>query len=96
MSFGPRKNYRFAFLPERGGKPMVTDARGRSGAIEDMPKVEVKVGDWVGFKSDYEQSGRITKIEGSQLTLHNDNGFGGEYLRYAKTTVVDAGDCWID
>lgn len=64
--------------------------------------VQVKVGDWISFKSDYEQSGRITKIErsrrlsgGYELHLHNDNGFGGEYLRYATDTVVHCSDCWI-
>ena len=37
-----------------------------------MAKVDgqqVKVGDWVGFKSDIEQYGKITKIVGDQLTL---------------------------
>jgi FKBP-type peptidyl-prolyl cis-trans isomerase 2 len=58
--------------------------------------VEVKVGDAVGFKSDYEQHGRITKISGNQLTLSNPDGFGGDYLRYATTTVEHADDCWID
>lgn len=62
----------------------------------------VKVGDSVGFKSDFEQSGTITKIERSQsgrgwlLHLHSDEGFGGEYLRYAKDTIELASDCWID
>ena len=60
---------------------------------EDYP---VQVGDFVGFKSDYEQVGRITKIEGDWLTLENENGFGGEYLRYATTTREHASDCWID
>lgn len=64
--------------------------------------VEVKVGDVVGFKSDYEQRGKIVKITRSQwgsgynLTLENPDGFGGEYLRYATTTVERDSDCWID
>jgi hypothetical protein len=58
--------------------------------------VTVKVGDVVGFKSDYEQHGRVTKIDGDRLTLENPNGFGGDYLRYAKTTVERASNCWID
>jgi hypothetical protein len=57
---------------------------------------QVKVGDVVGFKSDYEQYGRIVKIEGNKLTLVNENGFGGQYLRYAKQTVERADDCWLD
>jgi hypothetical protein len=67
----------------------------RSGSIDSFPLVAVKVGDWVGFKSDREQSGRIVKIEGDRLHLHNENGFGGSYLRYAKDTVEFAEDCWI-
>ena len=69
--------------------------------FDDNP-VTVKVGDWVGFKSDHEQSGQIVKItlggwDGRQaeLHLHNDHGFGGDYLRYSKDTVEMAGDCWV-
>jgi hypothetical protein len=58
--------------------------------------VSANVGDVVGFKSDYEQHGRVTKIDGDRLTLENQDGFGGDYLRYAKTTVERASDCWID
>jgi hypothetical protein len=67
----------------------------QNGSFEDAPLARVKVGDWVDFKSDIEQSGQIVKIDGNRLHLHNDNGFRGEYLRYAKDTVVYAGDCWI-
>ena len=56
---------------------------------------KVKVGDHVGFKSDIEQSGKITKIEGDWLTLENSNGFGGDYLRYATVTKQHASDCWL-
>ena len=42
----------------------------------------VKVGDYVCFKSDYEQCGKITKIEGNRLTLfRDDEGFGGDCHR---------------
>jgi hypothetical protein len=58
--------------------------------------VRVEVGQVVGFKSDHEQYGKITKIEGDMLTLENENGFGGEYLRYATVTKERASDCWID
>lgn len=67
----------------------------KGGDIELAPLVSVKVGDVVGFKSDYEQSGKIVKIDGDRLTLSNPNGFGGEYLRYAKKTIERASDCWI-
>lgn len=66
------------------------------GEIESAPLVSVKIGDVVGFKSDFEQVGKIVKIDGDRLTLKNPDGFGGEYLRYAKTTVEMASDCWID
>jgi hypothetical protein len=62
----------------------------------------IHIGDYVCFKSDFEQCGRITKIERAgyasrtKLTLVNEDGFGGHYLRYATTTVVDADDCWIE
>jgi len=80
----------------------------KSGSADDpscYKLVECKVGDYVCFKSDYEQSGRIQKItprrnfySGSndpELVLVNENGFGGEYLRYATHTVVCASDCWL-
>ncbi len=54
--------------------------------------MEISVGEWVGFKSDYEQSGQVVKIEGkgksARVHLHDDNGFGGEYLRYTTDTIV--------
>tara|TARA_R110000765_G_scaffold292640_3_gene388197 strand:+ start:394 stop:600 length:207 start_codon:yes stop_codon:yes gene_type:complete len=58
----------------------------------------VKVGDCVEFKSDIEQSGRITKIQrsmygtGGVLTIEGN--FIGEYIGGRTTTVVDAQDCW--
>jgi len=64
-----------------------------------MAKVEgkeVKVGDIVGFKSDYEQYGEIINIEKDSLTLYNPHGFGGYYLRYATRTVESADKCWLD
>lgn len=79
----------------------VRNVKGYEGPVEDAPWAEVKVGDVVEFKSDYEQAGVITKIEagdrwtGAKLHLHNDGGFGGDYLRYAKDTVEAASDCWI-
>lgn len=59
------------------------------------------VGAPVCFKSDYEQCGILTRIDAPRfgpvrLHIHNDRGFGGEYLRYATDTVEHASDCWID
>ncbi len=56
----------------------------------------VRVGDFVCFKSDYEQSGRIARIVGDQLHLFRESGFGGEYLRHDQRTVVRARDCWLE
>jgi hypothetical protein len=39
---------------------------------------------------------QIEVILVDRLTLENPDGFGGDYLRYAKTTVERASDCWID
>ena len=65
-----------------------------------MAKVEgqpVKVGDYVGFKSDIEQGGVIYKIEGDRLFLKaGPNGFEGGYIGGQETTVQRASDCWID
>ena len=56
----------------------------------------VKIGDWVGFKSDIEQNGRIIKIEGDRLYLENPGGFEGDYIGGQETTVQSARNCWID
>jgi hypothetical protein len=62
----------------------------------------VKVGDYVCFKSDYEQCGKIVAIKpanwgnGKVLVLENESGFGGDYLRYATRTEELASDCWVE
>ena len=62
--------------------------------------VEVKVGDWVGFKSDIEQSGQIVEIKksymGHSLVLENRHGFQGEYIGGETITTQLARDCWAD
>lgn len=57
----------------------------------------VRVGDWVSFKSDVEQSGQITAVlsEG-RLVLTNPNGFQGDYIGGSETTIQKARDCWLD
>jgi len=47
--------------------------------------VTVKVGDVVRFKSDHEQRGTITKIDGEYLHLRNE---GGGHYQHQE-------DCWI-
>lgn len=60
----------------------------------------VKPGDYVGFKSDIEQGGRILAITkgnwGVYLTLENPSGFSGEYIGGDTTTEVSINDCWVD
>ena len=62
--------------------------------------VTVNIGDWVGFKSDIEQSGKIVAIKqtyaGTSLTLENTNGFSGDYIGGDTITTELARDCWID
>ena len=60
---------------------------------------EVKVGDYVGFKCDIEQSGRIEKITrdhyGVTLHLVNEHGFEGGYIGGETTHQERAEDCWV-
>ncbi len=57
----------------------------------------VQVGDWVCFKSDIEQSGRIEAVlSGNRLVLTNPSGFQGDYIGGLESTVQRAQDCWIE
>ena len=57
----------------------------------------VKVGQYVCFKSDVEQVGQITKINGNMLTLFSDDeGFSGDYIGGSNYTTELASDCWIE
>ena len=60
----------------------------------------VNIGDWVSFKSDIEQSGKIVAIKqtyaGTSLTLENTSGFSGDYIGGETITTELARDCWID
>ena len=60
----------------------------------------VKVGDWVGFKSDVEQSGQIVEIKksymGYKLVLENEYGFHGDYIGGQTRTTEEASDCWLE
>ena len=62
--------------------------------------VTVNIGDWVCFKSDIEQSGKIVAIKtsymGASLTLENLQGFSGDYIGGDTITTELARDCWID
>ncbi len=61
----------------------------------------VKVGDWVSFKSDIEQSGKVVQIRTSsfgkpELILENLNGFQGDYIGGQWRTCQPASDCWVE
>jgi hypothetical protein len=65
---------------------------------------DVKPGDWICFKSDIEQGGRIVEIRPAsrylgrqiELILENENGFQGAYIGGDTQTVVRASDCWVN
>jgi len=61
---------------------------------------DVKIGDWVCFKSDIEQSGKIVAIKqtyaGASLTLENLSGFSGDYIGGDTITTELARDCWLE
>ena len=58
----------------------------------------VRVGDWVEFKCDIEQAGRITKItqrdHWASPDLHLEGNFIGDYIGGQTATVIPAKDCW--
>lgn len=84
---------------------MTTETASVICANTNKPKI-VKVGDWVGFKCDIEQYGRIKEIKklyspcrGGQtviLILENPNGFEGEYIENETEYHAMAEDCWGD
>ena len=66
-----------------------------------MAKVDgqtVQIGDVVCFKSDFEQTGRIVRIQGDILTLAStsDTGFSGDYIGGSEFTTEYSWDCWFD
>lgn len=59
-------------------------------------ELEIEVGDWVGFKSDIEQYGKIKSIQRGRntLILTNEDGFDGEYIGGDTETLVWFEDVW--
>jgi hypothetical protein len=63
---------------------------------------EIKVGDWVGFKSDIEQYGQVIRIgerhHGTlyMLTLKNENGFDGGYIGGETETTIFSDQAWTE
>jgi len=69
----------------------------------DKGRATAKIGDWVCFKSDHEQCGRVVGISRGPLghvslilESRNPEGFGGDYIGGQTRTTVFANDCWIE
>ena len=56
----------------------------------------IEVDDWVGFKSDVEQYGKIKSIQRGRQTLIlvNKDGFEGDYIGGDTETMVGFEDVW--
>ena len=72
-----------------------------------MPTVQIdgkllSIGDYVCFKSDIEQCGKIVAMKpsawgtGKELVLENNNGFDGDYIGGQTRTTVMASECWVE
>ena len=61
----------------------------------------INIGDWVEFKADIEQCGKVIDIKGSgktaELKLSSDDtyGFDGDYLNGETETWIEAKRCWL-
>lgn len=55
----------------------------------------VKLGDSISFKSDFEQYGKVIKIEGHFLTLHKPfEGFEGDYIGGDNSIRIHVSECF--
>ena len=63
--------------------------------MADIDGREVEIGDWVHFKCDTENEGRVYEIEGNTLYLEagEDRVFKGDYIGGEERTEQDASDC---
>ena len=59
-------------------------------------EIEVEVGDWVGFKSDIEQYGKVVAFRQGGFILQNKDGFIGEYIGGDTETLVFHDEVWKD
>lgn len=59
---------------------------------------EVNVGDWVGFKSDIEQCGKVKQIQTTRraMIIENKNGFDGDYIGGDTEVLVGFDEVWKD
>lgn len=64
-------------------------------------KKKIKIGDWVTFKADIEQTGKVINVKGSgkyaMLTLssYDTYGFEGDYLNGETETDIEAKRCYL-
>lgn len=69
---------------------------------KDGKQVTVNVGDYVSFKCDIEQCGRVTAIAPGyrrgdyRLTVTNENGFDGGYIGGQRSTQVESNETYKD
>ncbi len=55
----------------------------------------VRVGDWIGFKSDIEQEAEVIGIRGDQITVKAPpEGFQGDYIRRYREYTLSADRAW--
>jgi len=58
----------------------------------------INIGDWVEFKADIEQCGKVIDIKGSgknaELTLEDKDGFSGDYIGGETITHMEAKRCF--
>jgi len=59
-------------------------------------ELEVNVGDWVGFKCDIEQEGRVKRINEYYAVLENASGFEGGYIGGHTETRISVDELWIE
>lgn len=57
---------------------------------------EINVGDWVGFKSDIEQEGRIKRMNEYHVVVENANGFEGDYIGGQTETRISVDNIWVE
>jgi hypothetical protein len=64
-------------------------------------KKKIKINNWVTFKTDIEQTGKVVQIykEGKNMmyTLSSDDtyGFDGDYLNGETLVQIEAKKCWL-
>ena len=75
----------------------IQDLRGTQDSLDShVAEIAVKIGDYICFKSDVEQSGKVKSINGNEIIVTSKYGFHGDYIGGSTRTVVYAEDCWVE